>query len=127
MSCANKANQHGSLKALRQIRATLLTPSYWRRYVFKHLPLSEALFIQGKLHMSQHDGKKIYEYARGSQATYEIRGNLIHEYARGSQAVYEIRGSLIHEYARGSQAVYEIRGNLIHEYGRGSQAVYEIR
>ena len=28
----NKANQHGSLKALRQKRATLLTPSYLRRY-----------------------------------------------------------------------------------------------
>ena len=29
----NKANQHGSLKASRQKRATLLTPSYLRRYV----------------------------------------------------------------------------------------------
>ena len=27
----NKANQHGALKALRQKRATLLTPSYLRR------------------------------------------------------------------------------------------------
>jgi hypothetical protein len=31
----NKANQHGSLKASRQKRATLLTPSYWRRYTKK--------------------------------------------------------------------------------------------
>jgi hypothetical protein len=29
----NKANQHGSLKASRKKRATLLTPSYLRRYV----------------------------------------------------------------------------------------------
>jgi len=29
----NKANQHGSLKAPRKKRATLLTPSYLRRYV----------------------------------------------------------------------------------------------
>jgi len=28
---SNKANQHGSLKALRQKRATLLTPSYLQR------------------------------------------------------------------------------------------------
>ena len=28
---SNKENQHGSLKALRQKRATLLTPSYLRR------------------------------------------------------------------------------------------------
>jgi hypothetical protein len=42
--------------------------------------------------MSNHyDGKRIYEYARGTQAKYEIRGNLIHEHARGTQAVYEIR------------------------------------
>jgi hypothetical protein len=52
---------------------------------------NKLLCIQGKLHMSQHDGKKIHEYARGSQAVYEIRGNLIHEYGRGSQTVYEIR------------------------------------
>ena len=31
----NKANQQGSLKALRQKRATLLTPSYLRRYMLK--------------------------------------------------------------------------------------------
>jgi len=31
----NKANQHGSLKALRQKRASLLTPSYLRRYISK--------------------------------------------------------------------------------------------
>ena len=31
----NKANQRGALKALRQKRATLLTPSYLRRYVYK--------------------------------------------------------------------------------------------
>ena len=30
---ANKANQHGALKASRQKRATLLMPSYLRRYV----------------------------------------------------------------------------------------------
>ena len=29
----NKANQHGALKALRKKRATLLTPSYLRRYI----------------------------------------------------------------------------------------------
>ena len=29
----NKANQHGALKAPRKKRATLLTPSYLRRYV----------------------------------------------------------------------------------------------
>jgi len=29
---ANKANQHGSLKALRQKHATFLTPSYLQRY-----------------------------------------------------------------------------------------------
>ena len=31
----NKANQHGALKAPRKKRATLLTPSYWRRYAKK--------------------------------------------------------------------------------------------
>ena len=31
----NKANQHGSLKASRKKRATLLTPSYLRRYICK--------------------------------------------------------------------------------------------
>jgi len=30
----NKTNQHGSLKASRQKRAALLTPSYFRRYIF---------------------------------------------------------------------------------------------
>lgn len=30
----NKKNQHGSLKALRQKRATLLTPCYLRRYIY---------------------------------------------------------------------------------------------
>ncbi|MGB5866419.1 MAG: hypothetical protein WBG69_00980 [Arcobacteraceae bacterium] len=40
---------------------------------------------------NEYDGKRIYEYGRGSQAKYEIRGNLIHEYGRGSQAVYELR------------------------------------
>ncbi len=30
---SNKTNQHGSLKALRQKRATLLTPSYLQRYM----------------------------------------------------------------------------------------------
>ena len=39
---------------------------------------------------NQYDGKRIHEYARGTQAIYEVRGNLIHEYARGTQAVYEI-------------------------------------
>jgi len=29
---ANKANQHGPLKTLRKEQATLLTPSYLRRY-----------------------------------------------------------------------------------------------
>jgi hypothetical protein len=32
---SNKANQHGSLKASRKKRATLLTPSYLRRYALK--------------------------------------------------------------------------------------------
>jgi hypothetical protein len=34
----NKANQHGSLKALRKKRATLLTPSYLRRWATKASP-----------------------------------------------------------------------------------------
>ena len=73
----------------------------------------------------QYDRKRIYEYGRGTQAKFEIRGSLIHEYGRATQAVYEIKGNLIHEYARGTQAQYEIRGNLIHEYAKGTQAVDE--
>ena len=34
---------------------------------------------------NQYSEKRIYEYGRGSQAKYEIRGNLIHEYDRETQ------------------------------------------
>ena len=40
---ANKANQHGSLKALRQKHATLLTPSYLQRYVLYPMPRRSML------------------------------------------------------------------------------------
>jgi len=35
IKAANKANQHGALKASHKKRATLLMPSYLRRYIFK--------------------------------------------------------------------------------------------